>query len=73
MCTVFYLLYEEPCNVDVANKPLLLLLLLLFKVFHTIYMHQFGWLSGRGGIRKGGGSLRKRGVPTLEETMGVFL
>ena len=25
----FYLLHEEPCNVDVANKPLLLLLLLL--------------------------------------------
>ena len=24
----FYLLHEEPCNVDVANKPLLLLLLL---------------------------------------------
>ena len=25
----FYLLYEKPCNVDVANKPLLLSLLLL--------------------------------------------
>ena len=25
----FYLLHEEPCNVDVANTPLLLLLLLL--------------------------------------------
>ena len=25
----FYLLHEESCNVDVANKPLLLLLLLL--------------------------------------------
>ena len=25
----FCLLHEEPCNVDVANKPLLLLLLLL--------------------------------------------
>ena len=23
----FYLLHDEPCNVDVANKPLLLLLL----------------------------------------------
>ena len=29
MYIVFYLLHEEPCNVDVANKPLLLLLLLL--------------------------------------------
>ena len=27
MYIVFYLLYEEPCNVDVANEPLLLLLL----------------------------------------------
>ena len=26
MYVVFYLLYEEPCNVDVANEPLLLLL-----------------------------------------------
>ena len=25
----FHLLHEEPCNVDVANKPLSLLLLLL--------------------------------------------
>ena len=29
MYIVFYLLHEEPCNADVANKPLLLLLLLL--------------------------------------------
>ena len=29
----FYLLHEEPCNVDVANKPLLLLLLLLFIIY----------------------------------------
>ena len=46
-------------------------------------MHQFGWLSERGGNffnllqkegvpRKGGGFLRKGGgVPTLEETMLV--
>ena len=27
MYIVFYLLHEEPCNVDVANKPLLLLLI----------------------------------------------
>ena len=26
---VFYLLHEEPCNVDVANKPLLLLLFIV--------------------------------------------
>ena len=32
MYIVFYLLHEEPCNVDVANK---LLLLLLFQKFHT--------------------------------------
>ena len=31
MYIVFYLLHEEPCNVDVANK----LLLLLFQKFHT--------------------------------------
>ena len=30
MYIVFYLLHEEPCNVDVANK-----LLLLFQKFHT--------------------------------------
>ena len=33
MYIVFYLLHEEPCNVDVANKPLLLLLLLLLLLF----------------------------------------
>ena len=44
-------------------------------------MHQFGWLSGRGGNflnlhqkdegtqKGGGGSFRKGGIPTLEETM----
>ena len=26
----FYLLHDEPCNVDVANKPLLLLLKFVF-------------------------------------------
>ena len=47
-------------------------------------MHQFGWLSKRGGnflnlLQKeggtqkgGGGSLRKAGVPTLEETMNAL-
>ena len=58
-----------------------------FKVFLTTYMHQFGWLSERGGQlfkfaserggypeRGGGvGSLRKGGVPTLEETMFTYL
>ena len=29
----FYLLHEEPCNVDVAHKPLLLSLLLLFIIY----------------------------------------
>ena len=52
-------------------------------MFLTIYMHQFGWLSERGGqifkfvserggTQKGGrGSFRKggRGVPNLEVTM----
>ena len=28
----FYLLHEEPCNVDVANKPLLLLLLFIIYI-----------------------------------------
>ena len=31
----FYLMHEEPCNVDVTNKPLLLLLLLLL----LLYVH----------------------------------
>ena len=42
-------------------------------------MHQFGWLSERGGgnflnlLQKDGGSLRKKGgVPTLEETMVLW-
>ena len=35
MYIVFYLLHEEPCNVDVANKPLLLLLLLLLLSFRV--------------------------------------
>ena len=40
----FYLLHEEPCNVDVANKPsllflfLLLLLLLLSKVVCLLFV-----------------------------------
>ena len=49
-------------------------------MFLTIYMHQFGWLSERGGnflnlLQKEGGYPergefpQKRGVPTLEETM----
>ena len=51
-----------------------------FKVFHAIYMRQFGRLSERGGTQKerggvgevlggrgGGCSLRNGGVPTLEE------
>ena len=55
--------------------------LLGFKVFHTICMYQFGWLSERGvnflnllqkeGLPRkggGGGSIRKGGFPTLEET-----
>ena len=33
----FYLLHEEPCKVDVANKPLLLLLLLLFIILHLAF------------------------------------
>ena len=32
----FYLMHEEPCNVDVTNTPLLLLLLLLLYV-HCIF------------------------------------
>ena len=55
--------------------------LLHFKVFHTVCMHQFGWLLERrgnfsnllqkeGGTQKGGGVLQKRGIPTLEETVG---
>ena len=53
-----------------------------FKVFLTIYMHQFGWLSEKagnflnllqkeGGTQKRGGGVpsEKREVPTLEETM----
>ena len=32
MYIVFYLLHKEPCNVDVANKPLLFLLSLLLTV-----------------------------------------
>ena len=32
---IFKLLHEEPCNVDVANKPLLLLLLLLLLLFSS--------------------------------------
>ena len=44
MYIVFYLLHEEPCNVDVANKPsllflfLLLLLLLLSKVVCLLFV-----------------------------------
>ena len=42
-----------------------------FKVFLTICMHQFGWISERGGnflnlLQKEGGSLRKRELPALE-------
>ena len=60
------------------------MLLLHFKAFHTICMHQFGWLSERGGKflnllqkegvpRKWGFPQKKgvgwaSGVPTLEET-----
>ena len=45
-----------------------------FKVFLTIYMHQFGWLSERGGnflnlLQKEGGTQKGGGDPTLEETM----
>ena len=45
-------------------------------MFLAIYMHQFGWLSERGGNflkfaseRGEEGSLRKGGVPTLQETI----
>ena len=55
-----------------------------FKVFLTIYLHQFGWFSERGGnflnllqkeggTQKGRGSLRKGGVPTLEESLNDYL
>ena len=47
---------------------------LYFKVFLTIYMHQFGWLSESGGIilnllQKEGGTQKGGGFPTPEETM----
>ena len=57
----------------------------IFKVFYTIYMHQFGWLSESGegvtflicfrkrGVPRKGVSLRKGGIPTLEKTMLRFL
>ena len=46
----------------------------IFKVFLTVYVHQFGWLSERGGnflnlLQKEGG--RGGGVPTLEETLSL--
>ena len=34
----FYLLHEEPCNVDVANKPLLILLLLLLSLLSLVLL-----------------------------------
>ena len=55
----------------------------VFQVFLTIYMHQFGWLSERGGnlfnlLQKreyGVPSEKGRwwGVPTLDETMTLLL
>ena len=37
MCIVFYLLEEEPCNVDVANKPLLLSCARFLKIGYNIF------------------------------------
>ena len=49
-----------------------------FKVFLTIYMHQFGWLSERGGnflnlLQKEGGSLRKGGFQPWRKLWEVWL
>ena len=49
-----------------------------FKMFLTIYMHQFEWLSERGGnflicFRKRGFPQKRRGSPTLGETMLLLL
>ena len=41
MYIIFYLLHEEPCNVDVANKSLLLIIIIINHDFKVITVQMY--------------------------------